>query len=288
MSQLEQSPHVIEPTTEGFVQEVVERSETVLVVIDFWAEWCAPCRILGPTLEKLAAELDGKFILAKINTEKLPEIAQGFDVRSIPAVFAIKGGKVVSSFVGVQPEGPLRDWIEKLLPTPAELLAAEARTLEATDPVGAESRYREALALSPDDVTIKLGLARVALSLGKLDEVRATITALERRGYLEPEAETLKAELTVKGKGEVTVDLASLRSAFEADPRDKETQLKLAEILAAHGESEEALSLALDLVERDRRGSGESARKLMLAIFQLLPADSELANDYRRRLSFAL
>ena len=99
-----QSPHIVELTAENFDAEVVDRSASVPVVVDFWAEWCQPCRILGPILERLAVEYEGRFVLAKAETEKLPDVASGFGVRSIPAVFAVKGGKIVDSFVGAQPE----------------------------------------------------------------------------------------------------------------------------------------------------------------------------------------
>ncbi len=128
------SPFLFEATAENFVNEVIERSHQVPVVVDFWAEWCQPCRMLGPVLERLAIEYDGKFILAKANTEQMPELASGFGVRSIPAVFGIKGGKVVDSFVGVLPEAAVRAWLDGIMPTPAEILLAEAAKLEPTDP----------------------------------------------------------------------------------------------------------------------------------------------------------
>jgi putative thioredoxin len=288
MSKPVPNPHVFEVTAENFEAEVVERSKRALVVIDFWAEWCAPCRLLGPILEKLAAEYHGRFVLAKAETERLPEIASAMGVRSIPAVFAIKGGRVVDSFVGALPESALREWINRNLPTPAETLVSEAVGLEPSDPTAAESKYRAALALEPASVPAKIGLGRVALALGRLDEARSIVQALERRGFLEPEAETLKAELTIHAHPEAGGGLDALIAAHQAEPADKPTQLRLAEGYAAAGRFEEALKSALELVERDRRGTGEDARKLMIAVFQLLPPDSELANEYRRQLSFAL
>jgi putative thioredoxin len=288
MTNASQSPYIIETTSESFVRDVIERSSNVPVVVDFWASWCPPCRILGPILERLAEEYDGKFVLAKADTEQAPDIAAGFGVRSIPAVFGVRGGKVVDSFVGVLPESSIRAWLDLIMPSPAEVLAAEALRLEATDPSAAEAKYREALTLAPADPLLQVGLARVALSLGKVDEARSILGKLERRGFLEPEAETLKAELTLREHGDSIGGLEALQKSLEADPGDRDAQLLLAEGLAAAGDNEEALRLALDLVERDRRGTGESARKLMLAVFQLLPPDSELASEYRRRLSFAL
>lgn len=281
-------PFIVETTAENFTVEVIERSHEVPVVVNFWAEWCRPCRILGPTLEKLAGEYQGRFVLAKAETEKVPEIASGFGVRSIPAVFAVRDGQVVNSFVGVLPEASLRSWLDRIMPTPAELLMVEARALEASDLEEARAKYAEAAELDPKDPRAKIGLARVAMARDRLDEAHAIIAELERRGFLEPEAETLKAKLTLRGKSEAGGDLDSLLAEHQANSLDRETQLRLAEALASAGRHDEALALALDLVEVDRRGTGEPARKLMIAIFQLLPADSPLATDFRRRLSFAL
>ncbi len=283
-----QSSQIVELTPENFAVEAIERSKQVPVVVDFWAEWCQPCRMLGPVLEKLAVEYGGKFVLAKANTERMSEIASGFGVRSIPAVFGIKDGQVVDSFVGALPESAIRAWLDGIMPTPAEILLSEASKLEKSDPEAAGAKYREALALAPTDPRGRIGLGRVALSLGRPEEARAVVEELERRGFLEPEAETLKAELTLHAGDAQAGDLGDLEAAHRAAPRDKEAQFKYAEALASAGRYDESLGLALDLVERDRRGAGEPARKLMLAVFQLLPPDSPLAIDYRRRLSLAL
>lgn len=288
MTETTRSPHIIETTPETFEADVIERSMSVPVVVDFWATWCQPCRLLGPVLEMLAVEYDGKFALVKAETERMPDVVAGFGVRSIPAVFAIRGGRVVDSFVGVLSEASLRAWLDRIMPSPAEVLTTEAKGLEATDPEAAYARYQEALGLTPADPLIKVGLGRMALAMEKVDEARSIVEALEGRGFLEPEAETLKAEVTLRDLGGSGGGLGPLREARQANPDDKGVQLALAEGLAAAGEYEEALGLALDLVERDRRGTGEPARKLMIAVFQLLPPDSELGSDYRRRLSFAL
>jgi putative thioredoxin len=279
---------IVETTTATFEQDVIERSRAVLVLVDFWAEWCGPCRILGPTLEKLAREYGGQFVLVKADTERLPGIANAFGIRSIPAVFAFKDGRVVDSFVGALPEAALRVWIDRLLPTPTERLVAEAKALEAKDSRRAEAKYREALALAPDDPAATAGLARVVLAQGGVEEAQALLERLEQRGYLEPEAEKLKAELLLRSQARQAGGVAKARAAVAAQPKDLTLRLKLAEALAAEGQHREALEILLELVERDRKGVGEEARKAMLAIFQVLPDDSELADEYRRRLSFVL
>ena len=279
---------IIEATREGFEQEVIERSKSVPVVVDFWAEWCGPCRMLGPLLEKLAREYNGQFVLVKADTEQLGDIAGAFGVQGIPAVFGLRDARIVDSFVGVQSESMIRQWLDRLMPSPAQKLVNEAASLEATEPALAEARYREAIELEPKEPKARIGLARVLELQGRLDEARAEIADLERRGYLEPEAEAVKARLALDAGAADAGDLSDARAEAEANPDDLAARYRLAEALAAAGEHEEALSLCLDLVERDRQGVGEQARQTMLAVFNLLPPDDPMVIDYRRKLSFVL
>ncbi len=284
------STFVFKATSSNFQQDVVERSRTVPVVVDFWATWCAPCRMLGPVLEKLAREYNGRFMLAKVESDREPELALQFGVRSIPAVFGIRDGKPVDAFIGVQPESGIRAWLERLLPTPADTIAAEARELEMVDPPAAEAKYHAALSLNGELPAAQIGLGRIAVEQGRLDDARARIAALERRGFLEPEAEKLKAELTLRLQaqqgGGITLEAA--HAALSASPNDLNLKFQLAEALAAAGNFADALALCLELVERDGKGIGQKARQTMIAIFQLLPPASELLTEYQRQLSLAL
>jgi putative thioredoxin len=288
MSDAPPNPNIIETTEATFERDVIERSRDVPVVVDFWATWCQPCHQLGPILERLATESDGEFVLVKAETEQVPNVAAQLGVRSIPAVFAIKDGRVADSFVGLLPESAIRAWIERLLPTPAERKVAEARRLAATDPRAAESRYREAIALAPPSPAAKIGLARLLLAQGRVAEAMAPIAELEARGFLEPEAERLKAELMLRAGADHAGELAPLRAEAAAHPEDLGLRFRLAEALAAAGEFADALELALSIVEGGPKDLRESARKLMVNLFQLLPVDSELAAEYRRKLSAAL
>jgi putative thioredoxin len=278
---------IIDVTPEDFERAVISRSREVPVVVDFWAPWCQPCRLLGPVLEKVARDHAGQFVLAKANSDTMPDIAAAFGVRGIPAVFGLRDGRVVDSFVGVIPESAIRAFVQRLLPTEAERLAAEAKALEASDPGAAEVRYREGLESAPNDPGLLTGLMRVLIAVGRTHEARKLLEQLERRGYLEPEAERLKAELALRDAGNDAGRLDEARAAVEANPGDLHARFRLAEALAAAGRHAEALELALDLVERDRKGVGEEARKLMLAVFQVL-GDADLAREYRRKLSFVL
>ena len=282
------SSFVIEVTAQNFQQDVIERSHSVPVVIDFWATWCGPCRMLGPVLEKLAREYDGKFLLAKVDTDTRvragPSIWRAVD----PGGLWVRDGKAVDGFVGVQPESVIRTWIDRLLPTPAETLAAEARSLEQSDPQAAEEKYQAALAIDPELPGAQTGLARIALEQGRLEDAQARILELERRGFLEPEAEKIKAELMLRLQAGQVGGVEAARAALAANPDDPNLKFQLAEALAAAGQYAEALALCLELVERDRKGIGEKARQTMVAIFQLLPPDSELVTEYQRQLSLVL
>ena len=285
------SEYVIEVTLENFERDVIERSRTVPVVVDFWASWCGPCLRLGPLLEMLATEYEGKFVLAKVNTEREPGLASQFGVRSIPAVFGVRDGKAVDGFVGLQGEAVIRKWLDRLLPSPAEQIAAHARELEATDLKAAAARYNSALSFDPD---LPAARARAGADRARGGPARRRSGAdldLERRGYLEPEEEKLKAELTLRLEAQQAggPPLEEARAALAANPDDLKLKLQLAESLAAAGQYSDALALCLELVERNRKGQiGEQARQTMLAIFQILPPESELVTEMQRQLSFVL
>src|SRR5262245_61183100 len=157
----EPCPWIIETTAEAFEKDVIERSMQLPVVVDFWATWCGPWQELGPVLEKLTREANGKFLLVKVDVDKQPEIAGWFGVQQIPVVFAIVNGQPVDQFMGNFPEDQIRDWLKRFLPSPAESAFKEAMTLEATSASEAETKYREALELHADFPMAKIGLARV-------------------------------------------------------------------------------------------------------------------------------
>ncbi len=277
------SPFVVTTTRETFDRDVFERSHEVPVVVDFWAPWCGPCQMLGPLLEKLADEYAGRFVLVKVNTDEQTEAATAFRVQSIPAVFAVVGGNIASSFTGLVPEPQLRDWLDQLL---VEQSLAEATAAEDQQPEEAERLYRVVLEQVPKQATAMIGLARTLLSQQRVDEAAELVAQLESRGFLEPEAEKVKAALAMQAKQGLDVNEA--RRAMEQDPDNFEKQLTLAEALSGAGKYQQALDLCLELVERDREATGESARQMMLEIFHVLPADSPLTRDYRRKLSMLL
>lgn len=276
-------PWVVAVTAESFERDVFQRSFDVPVVVDFWAAWCAPCRALGPVLEKLAEQYAGRFVLVKADTDQLQEAAAQFQVQSIPAVFGVVAGEVVDFFAGALPEPQVCTWLDRLLQV-ARLV--EAQRWEATEPERAEQAYREILAQQPQDANALIGLGRLLVAQQRAPEAEAVLAQLESRGFLEPEAEKLKAALGLRDKG--NIDVGTMRQAVTADPGNLELRLQLAQALAGGGVYEEALEICLALVEQDRHGVGEQARKTMIDVFRVLPEDSELVPGYRRKLAMLL
>jgi putative thioredoxin len=282
------SPWIIETTTERFETDVIRASMARPVVVDFWATWCQPCRQLGPLLEKLAAELNGRFQLVKVNVDENQEVASAFGVQSIPHVVAVRDGQLVSEFVGVHPEDKLREWLNSFLPSKVDELLKKGFALEQSDPKAALADYREAAALDPKNDAVRVGLARVLLKLNQDDECRKIIADLESRGYLEPEAEKVKSQLELRAAAAEAGPLDEARKAAVASPNDLSLQLKLADALAVENRHDEALQICLAIVQKDKSELGAEAKKTMLRIFDMLGPGSDLVSTYRRKLATAL
>lgn len=277
-----------ETTDETFATDVLERSEHVPVVVDFWATWCQPCRYLGPILEGLAQEYDGQFELVKADTEKTPIAASQFRVQSIPAVYALRHGRIIDGFVGAMPEAEIRTWLERFLPSPAQRKLEQGRAIQSHDPVSAEQLFCEALQLDSRLDAARIALAQLNLDLGKLTEAREGLAELQARGFLEPDAERIQAALELHDLGESVGAISECRQRAEEAPDDPDRQQELATALAAHQQYEEALAICLLLVQHHHGDRREKARQTMIDIFRLLPADSPITTEYRRRLSLAL
>lgn len=282
------SPWIIDGTEQNFDQDALQRSQEIPVVVDFWATWCEPCRELGPVLERLATEMAGQFLLVKVDVDQQPGLAQAFGVQSIPHVFALRKGQLVDQFSGGLPEDQIRQWLAKFQPSPAEILLKEAHRLEPEDSVAAEAKYREAIELAPQEDRIRIELARLLLKQHRNPESQEIITKLEARGFLEPEAENIKAELDLRAAAAEAGGVSECRAALAANPDDSRLKLKLAEVLGATQQFEEALELCLKVVQSSAGDLRDEARTTMVNVFHLLGPEADLTKTYRRKLATAL
>ncbi|MDZ7359150.1 MAG: thioredoxin [candidate division KSB1 bacterium] len=264
-------------TLETFQQDVVDASFKMPVVVDFWAVWCQPCRILGPVLEKLEKEANGKWKLVKVNTDEEPELSRHFQIRSIPAVKMIREGKIVDEFVGALPEVDVRKWLEKHLPNESknQLDMAKAmlqagnsakarKMLEATvkqEPTNAEARILLAVLLLPDEIDKAADLVAAIADENPLSNKAQAIRTLHRLAHLKDAA------------GEPQEDWKLYRQGIAAFKK---------------GNYAEALEAWIELVERNRQLDDDGGRKACVALFTLLGSEHELTQKYHRRFTSAL
>jgi putative thioredoxin len=273
------NPAVIEVGEADFQERVVEASRDVPVLVDFWADWCQPCHILSPMLERLAEEHGGRVLLAKVDVDANPNLSATFGIQSIPTVKAFLDGQAVAEFVGVQPETVLRRFVEDLLPTPADELALQAgMAREAGDLVQAEALYREALSHDPSHEAAKLGLASILAMQGEDEEARKLLAGLPATEGVRK----LDAALELRSAARGEVDREALTIRAQAGDRDAELSLAIAD--AASGDHAAALERCLQLVELggDER---DAARDLMVRIFEALGDDHSLTREFRPKLA---
>lgn len=270
-----------------FQQVVIEGSRKVPVIVDFWAEWCSPCRMLKPILEKLAEEFQGKFILAKVDSDRNQAIASQYGVRGIPNVKAFLDGEIIDEFSGALPESEVRAFLQRVLPSPADTLRiAAGQAREQGDLAQALQLLAEASKLDPKNEATRLEAADILLELGELGEARRLFDSVSPLTRMEDQAQQVEARLNFAEAG--GGDEAELLSHLEARPDDLDARLRLANLLIAGGRHRDGLEQLLDLVRRDRAWNDEAARKAMLAAFNLLGGQDPLVAEYRRKLARAL
>jgi putative thioredoxin len=274
---------VTDVTDATFATEVIAQSRTRPVVVDFWAPWCGPCRVLGPIIEKIAAEFGDDVALAKLNTDENPQTAMQYRIQGIPAVKAFVNGQVAAEFTGALPEPQVRRFFEQLAPSPAEKAAREAAALAARDPAEAERRFRAVLQTDPNNADAVVGLARILLSRGEQDEA----TRLLDRTPGDRRAKVMKHRVFLDGFAQRHAG-EDIEGDARANPKDPRARYRLGVLLAAREQYEAALDELLESVRLDRSFAEGAARKAALAVFDILGLDSPLTREYQRRLSTLL
>jgi len=283
------SAHAIDVNESNFMQEVVEASRRVPVLVDFWAPWCGPCRSLGPILEKLAAEYQGRFRLAKINSDENQALAGQFGVRGIPSVKAVVDGQIVNEFTGALPESAVREFLDALLPSPAEPLRQEALAAHARGETDATRKLLlQAIHLDPKHEQARLDLIGILIDAGDIPEAQRLLGEIAEAGQDRARIDSLAARLALAGGAAGGVDEGTLRARIGADAGDLSARLDLAKSMTARQDYRGALEELLEIVRRDRAFEDDAGRKTMLQIFNLLGSDSDLVREYRSALSRAI
>lgn len=270
-----------------FNYKVIDASRKVPVLVDFWADWCAPCRALKPILEKLADEYHGRFVLAKVDSDRNQALAARYGVRGIPNVKAFVGGELVDEFSGVLPEPMVRKFIDGLMPSEAEKLrqqAGEAKVAGRSD--DALALLERAAELEPKNDAVRLDRAEILLERGRVDEARGLLDALNILTREEPRAAQLIARAAFAG--ESAEDTAALESRIATDPDDLAARLAFAKACVNAKRYEAAMEQLLEIIRRDRGFEDDAARKTMLQVFNLMGNDGDLVKKYRRLMANAL
>ena len=270
----------LDVTDATFATAVLATSNTRPVVVDFWAPWCGPCRVLGPIIEKIAAEHGDDVVLAKLNTDENPRTATQFRIQGIPAVKAFRGGQVVAEFTGAAPEPQVRAFFARLVPSAAEKAAKAAAELATSDPATAEARFREVLAAAPGNADAIVGLAAVLLKRGET----AAAEELLERAPADRRAKVMKHRIFLDAFARRHA-AEDLQGAAVESPKDARAHYRWGVLLAARERYEEALDELLESVRLDRTLAEGAARKAALAVFDILGLDSPTTRDYQRRLS---
>lgn len=272
--------NIIEVSDATFESDVIYRSQSKPVVVDFWAPWCGPCRMLTPILEKLAADPSLDFILAKVNVDDNPQVSMRYQVQGIPAVKAFVDGELADEFAGALPEARVRQFIDNLVPGEADLAYREANSMLATRHwPEAEDAFRELLDSSPQHNGAKLGLARALLAQGLGCEAQELLKVI-RQG---PELVQVDRLLPL------AIYLCNLESDFdELDVEPIEAQYRQAGRLLQRGNVEAAMDGYLDILRQDKQFRGGEPKNVLLGLFELLGDDDPLTGSYRRELAMIL
>ena len=272
------SEFIVNVNEADFEYEVLAYSQQIPVIVDFWAEWCAPCRVLGPILEELVQEAQGSFRLAKVDVDQNSNLAARYQVRSIPAVKAFKDGRVVAEFMGVRPEPQVREFMRGIAPSPGDLALEKGQSLlREHQPRAAETAFRQSLENIPDQPAALLGLIRSLILQGKYsDSLKITRNFPASREY--NSAEALLPLLTALNDLDHDSD--------SDDPLD--AAFWNAVRIMKRGNYEAAMDGLLDILRQDKHYRDGRARKLILAIFELLGEEDSITRQYRSELALVL
>ena len=282
---------VIDVTMDNFMAEVVEASNAKVVLLQFWASWCGPCKALGPILEKVAASFSNVRV-ARVNIDENEALAQQMRVQSVPAVFGVVGGRPIDGFAGAQPESAVRQFVEKLVaqaPGVADILPlieAGKAALSTRQGEQALDQFQQALAMQPDSLEALSGMVRALVMMGEQEGAREIVDSLDEERQARPEMQDAISAIELAEKsGEAAGETAAFRAAIEANPDDLQAHQDLALALYAAGQTGEAMEILLASIKKDKDWQEGAARTQLFEIFSALgPMDKDVIAA-RRKLS---
>ena len=278
-----------EATAKNFASAVIEKSRETLVLVDFWADWCAPCRMLMPVLAALATEYSGKIQLVKVNTDKEPQLATEYGVRSLPTVKFFKAGQVVDEFMGVLPEQAVREYIERNLDRPADHQIRAAVELSGTGQHDeAIKLLAAALAEDPKYDKTRLALAEEQIEVGSLADARQTLNEVSNQVRFDAPFKSLIARLELAEIANSDVDRATLEKRISSNPDDLASREQLGAICFAAGENDAAMEQWLEIVRRGQGDIKDNGRENLIRSFEVLGSQDQDVTRYRRLLAQAL
>lgn len=284
------APHVFDATAATFEDSVIRASMETPVLVDFWAEWCGPCKTLGPLLEKLAADYNGAFVLAKVDIDKEPELGTAFQIRSVPTVMLVKGGQLVDGFPGALPEGQLREFLAHhgIEPGPAQDDGppVDVQT-PPPDPHAEVMRLRKLAEAEPDSAGHRLDLALALLQTGAASEAETLIDALPANLATDDRAVKARARLGFAALLQDAPPAEVLEAAINADPGDLRARHLLGVRKLVGGDAEAGLTQFIEMLQRDRGYADGLARKSLIDAFQVVD-DDDTVGRYRRKMASLL
>jgi putative thioredoxin len=282
-------------TTADFMKDVVEASRDTLVLVDFWAAWCGPCKQLAPVLEKVVLSYGGRVKLVKLDTDAHPSIAAQLRVQSLPTVYAFRDGRPLDGFVGLQTESMLRQFIDRLAgedpgaePGVDDILAAAGEAFDAGDLQGAAEAYAIVLQQDQTNAEALAGIARCYLQSGDTERATQMLSVVPPDKQNIAAVQAVRAALDLAGKAAGASETAALEARIAANPADHEARYDLAIALAASGYKGEALEHLLQIIRRERQWNDEAARKQLLQLFDVWGPKDEFTIEGRKRLSSIL
>ena len=263
---------------------LIEESQKRPVIVDFWADWCAPCKQLMPILEKLAAEYQGAFLLAKVNADEQQMLAQQLGVRSLPTVMVIKDGQPVDGFSGAQPESAVRDMLDKHVPSPrADSLVEAEQLLAEGDIPGALALFRGAWEDSGQKPEFTMAYAGALITASRLDEAEALLSDIKMVDQ-DARFQQLMAQIELQRQAAQSPEIEALEADLASDEQNHEVRVKLAVQISSHGRYREALEHLLVVLRADRDWGNGEAKRVYLDMIATIGKGDPLAAEYQRKL----